>query len=312
MTSQTLLDSKFYNAVECIRSKCGNNSNNGNNGNKEEKSLTNILQYSFSMERTDFPSTFYISGVYSNVQVNLTNDYIIPFSARNNHVFLKINSITPISPGPCTIEITGTQVDEETKTPNPNFMETIIINTVSNSYQSIAKFYDITKISINHTGSNISTIDYDIDILGYVDFLNSNVKIIGYRSEILGDLNSSDADITLSLIRVKQNGSVTTLLDLENIKIDGNYTPSNKGAIIDNIRTGLYNRSYIVNSGAELWQQNSYFVLKMSDFDKYFINKENYINGDNNEGLLIKIEGNQLGAPNGPRFINIQVYYEFI
>lgn len=50
----------------------------------------------------------------------------------------------------------------------------------------------------------------------------------------------------------------------------------------------------------------------MTDFNTYFTNQENYINGNNNEGLIIKIDSTNLGPGNGPRFINIQVYYEYI
>lgn len=42
----------------------------------------------------------------------------------------------------------------------------------------------------------------------------------------------------------------------------------------------------------------------MTDFDTYFTNQENYIEGGNNEGILIKIDSSNLGPNNGPRFIN--------
>jgi hypothetical protein len=48
----------------------------------------------------------------------------------------------------------------------------------------------------------------------------------------------------------------------------------------------------------------------MTDFNSYFTNQENYIDGDNNEGLIIKIDSDNLGPGNGPRFISLQVYYE--
>ena len=264
------------------------------------------------MERANFPEPFYIAGVFSDVSSNETTDYNTAFSARNNHILLTINSITPVdNDSQCSIQVTGTKVNESTKVADTNFTETITFDASNNTkYQSLAKFYDITLISIkNHTGSNISTIDYDIRVLGYVDFLNSNVKITGYRSEILGDLNSANADIRLSLIRIKQNDPVTTLLNIEDIEIDGNFGGGN-GKIIDHQRTGGNDRTHEVTSGADLWPQNSYFVLKMTDFDTYFTNQEHYIEGGNNEGILIKIDSTNLGPNNGPRFINIQVYYE--
>ena len=48
----------------------------------------------------------------------------------------------------------------------------------------------------------------------------------------------------------------------------------------------------------------------MTDFNTYFTNQENYIEGGNNEGIIIKINSLNLGPSKGPRFINIQVYYE--
>ena len=264
------------------------------------------------MERSDFPEPFYIAGVFSDVSSNETTNYNTVFSARNNHILLTVNSITPSDVNlQCSIKVTGTKISESNKIAVPNFTETITFDATNNTkYQTLAKFYDITLISINHVNSNINSINYNIDVLGYVDFLNSNVKITGYRSEILGDLNSGNADIRLSLIRIKQNDPVTTLLNIEDIEIDGNFEGSNKGKIIDYQRTGSYNRTYEVTSGADLWPSKSYFVLKMTDFNTYFTNQENYIEGGNNEGILIKIDSSNLGPNNGPRFINIQVYYE--
>ena len=47
----------------------------------------NSLQYSFPMERSNFPEPFYVAGVYSTVSPAVTTDYTTAFSARNNHVF---------------------------------------------------------------------------------------------------------------------------------------------------------------------------------------------------------------------------------
>jgi hypothetical protein len=302
-----------------IKGDTGAKGDTGDKGDKGDKgdqgpSAVNLLQYSFSMERANFPEPFYAAGVCNNISKGETTNYITAFSARNNHLFIIIKTITPINPLEyCTIQITGTQVTEDTKIANPNYTESIIFtaSTTNKSYQTIAKFYDITKISIDHIGSNISSIDYDIDVLGYVDFLNNNVRIIGYRSEILGDLNSGKADFRLTLIRIKQNGSSTEKFNIEDIEIDSTNT---NGDIIDHLRNipsgGSYDRSYTVTSGASLWPDNSYFVLKMTDFNTYFTNQENYIEGGNNEGLLIKIDSSNLGPNDGPRFFNIQVYYE--
>lgn len=275
-----------------------------------------MLQYSLSMERSNFPEPFYICGI--NKQVNtelLTSDFSTATSFTNNHAYIEISTITPNDANRnCKITVTGTRVTEDTKQPQPNYSETIMFSAQNNSsYQTLAKFYDVTNIDVRSSESNIQLINYNLYILGYVDFLNSNVRITGYRSEILGDLNSSNADIRLSLHRIKQNGSVTNTIFIEDIEIDGNGGSSNNGKIIDHIRTNpLNDRTYEVTSTAKLWPDDTFFVLKMTDFNTYFTNQENYINGNNNEGLIIKIDSTNLGPGNGPRFINIQVYYEYI
>ena len=265
------------------------------------------------MQSSNFPESFYIAGLFSSVSSNQTNNYTTAFSARNNNIILTVNSITPSDVNlRCSIQVTGTKISESNKIAETNFTETITFDATDNTkYQTLAKFYDITYISISHPNSNISAIDYDICVLGYVNFFNSNVKITGYRSEILGDLNSGDADIRLSIICIKQNDSVTTLLNIEDIEIYGSSNGRN-GRIIDHLRSNdvSFDRTYEVTSSADIWQSNSKFVLEMFDFNTYFTNQEHYIEGVNNEGIIIKIDSSNLGPNNGLIFINIQVYYE--
>ena len=52
-----------------------------------------------------------------------------------------------------------------------------------------------------------------------VDFLNKNVKINGYRAEILGDINGDQSDIRLKINRIKQTNTITELISLEDIEI---------------------------------------------------------------------------------------------
>ena len=133
------------------------------------------------------------------------------------------------------------------------------------------------------------------------------MRIIGYRAEILGDDNSDGADITL-LLRKVDNGatSVTKLIDLENITVND---PLNQ--LVDNLRTGVgVDRSYTMPGGTSLWPTNTDFVLKQTDFDTYFVGGENIILGSTDEGLIIKLKSTELGAPNGPQYISLFVYYE--
>ena len=275
-------------------------------------SAVNSLQYSFSMERANFPEPFYVAGTNQLLQSGITTNYTSSFSIENNHLLIYVDTL--VATAGATIKVTGTKVDEATKVPITSFTETInILTQTAKYYQTIAKFYIITEISVTHTGSNITSISYDLYSLGYIDFLNNNVKIIGYRTDILGDLNGPNADINFQILRVKQNGSETSLLTLEDIYVFGNttdppdYPTANK--IYDNIRTTPNDRSY--TSPIDIWPQNTEFVLKMTDFNTYFTNQENYIEGNNNEGIIIKLDSTNLGDNNGPRFFKLQLYYEY-
>ena len=272
-------------------------------------SSINSLQYSINMDRTNFPNPFTIAGVDPNVPqvTSQQTDYTTDFSVRNNHIYITVNSITSSSPGNCTIEVTGDAISESSSVPDINVTETITFTPSSGiSYQTLKKWLKVSKVSVTHVGSNISTINYDIRILGYVDFLNTNVKIIGYRAEILGDLNATKVQVTFTIIKIKQDGPVTSLINLEDITIDAN--DSNTSYIIDNLRTGLNNRDYTVD-GLIFWKANSVFVLKQTDFNTYFTNNENEIDSSNNEGIIIQLK-DDIGEPNGARYINLQLYYE--
>jgi hypothetical protein len=61
-----------------------------------------------------------------------------------------------------------------------------------------------------------------------------------------------------------------------------------------------------------LWPANTDFVLKQTDFNTYFTGDENIILGSQNEGIIIKVESTDLGAPNGPQYISLIIYYERI
>ena len=259
------------------------------------------------MERSDFPDEFFIAGEIKEIATGQSGDYTTAFSALNNHILLEVESLQVSSSDDVTFLVTGTKVNESTKTPISNYTEIItILHEDNKKYQTLSKFYDITNISISHN-SNFQSIDYDIRLIGYVDFLNTDVKITGYRAEILGDLNGPNADITLSLFSIKQSNTELLVTPIEQIKIDGS---SNQ--IIDDIRSGKYNRNYTITSGASLWPANSQFVLKMTDFDTYFTNQENYCLGTQNGGFVLAISSSNLGPNNGPRFFKIQVYYEYL
>lgn len=269
----------------------------------------NSLQYSVALEQSGVPTEFVLAGVDPSQNAvpgasGLTVNFTTPFSVYNNHIYITINSITPTDPSlPCEITLTGTSISESTAVPVPNDTETITFNASNNtSYQTLKKWLEGTSVELI---SNITSINYDISILGYVDFLNTNARITGYRAEVLSGNKTTD-DITLIINRIKQNDPVTTILPLENITIDGD-----SNTLIDNLRSGSFDRSYSMTS-ANLWPELKDFVLKQSDFNTYFTNNENLIESTDNEGIIIKVTSTNLGAPNGPTYLNLMIYFTIV
>lgn len=270
------------------------------------------LDYSFFLSDTQVTNEFDIAGVdpSNSIASNVIDlSYTTPFSLTNNHVYLFVNTISRNNlSASCEFIITGTRLSESTAVPD-SYTEIISFEpSLNTGYQSKAKWYNITSID----ASNISAINYDIDQLGYVDFLNTDVKITGYRAEILGDFNDNNSDIRLIFLVVKQNDPVTSIYSIEDIEVDGNGGTNLSGVIHDYQRVSdpSFNRLYNSPSGLPLWPPNRHFVLKQTDFDSFFTNNENYIYGSNNGGLIVKITSSSLGPPNGARYFNITIYYE--
>ena len=265
------------------------------------------LQFTVALEQSGGGTEFIIAGVDDIIASGQnTIPYNTPFGVYNNHICLDISSLVRTIPGnDVIITITGTSISESTAVPVSGDNEIITITSgisIPNSFQSIKKWLYVSEI----TFSNISSILYDVRVLGYVDFLNTDVRITGYRAEVLGDDNSDGADITL-IIRKVDNGTstITNIIDLENITINN---PLNQ--IVDNLRTGGSDRSYTMPGGTSLWPQNTDFVIKQTDFNTYFTAGENVISGSGDEGIIIKVESTDLGAPNGPQYISLMVYYD--
>jgi hypothetical protein len=172
------------------------------------------------------------------------------------------------------------------------------------------------KTSRSRLGSftNVININYNINVLGYVNFLNTNVKIIGYRAELLGDANSYKSDLTLIIEKIKQLNGNTSIETIENIQIDGTADSVN-----DNFRTGIYDRSYTYSSPSgtfnRLWPTNVNYVVKQTDFDTYFngggSSTTNTVDGSANEGIIVRVTFNNT-PPNGCRYISWQIYYQNI
>ena len=268
-------------------------------------STTQALQYTLNFEQSKSSEEFILAGVNDNIVSSTTSlNYNTPFSVYNNHVYLVFTSLN-VASNPATITFTGTSISESTAVPVPNDTEVITIPssfTLPFGVETPKKWLYISDISF----SNVNSANYSINVLGYVDFLNTDVRIIGYRGEFLGDDNSEGSDITLIIEKIDTSGFVTSLSELENISING---PTD--SIIDHIRSGSFDRSYTMPSPTSLWPPNTDFVLKQTDFTSYWGSSAEVL-GSQGEGVIIRVESTELGAPNGSRYMSLSVYYENI
>ena len=258
------------------------------------------------MEQSGVSNSFVLAGVNDEIFTSLTSlTYTTPFSVYNNHVYIIINSIA--ASGIPTVTVTGTVISESTAVPVPD-SEIITLDNTVNNYQTLKKFLKVTEISF----ANVININYNINVLGYVDFLNTNVKIIGYRAELLGDANSYKSDLTLIIEKIKQLNGNTSIETMENIEIDGT-----NDVVTDNFRTGIYDRSYPYPSPSgtlnRLWPENVNYIAKQTDFDTYFNGggtiTTNTVDGSANEGIIVRVTFNTT-PPNGCRYISWQIYYQ--
>lgn len=272
------------------------------------------LQYSITLvNATGINAELTIDGVLDDISLNqTTTHYNTDYGAYNSHVFIDISSVVrDVSTDPIDITIRGTTISESTGVPVFTATETISIpssfTTFPNGFQTSSKWLYVKDILF----SNVSSIDYDIKALGYLDFLNTDVNIIGYRAEILGAKKGDIGDITLIIHKVKNDVSNknTSLLYLENITLND---PS--GQIVDNLRTGPDDRSYTTPVGTSLWPEQIDFVLKQTDFGSYFSGGGEYIiNGTAGEGLIVKFESKSgFDSFEGPQYISLKIYYQRI
>ena len=97
-----------------------------------------------------------------------------------------------------------------------------------------------------------------------------------------------------------------SIIKLEDIKIDNVVN-----GIIDNLRVAPDSRSYtMLGTGSEIWKNGTTMVLKQGDFDTYFsLNENRILSSSKDEGIIIKIIGDPLGAPQGTDYVHIQIRY---
>lgn len=223
---------------------------------------------------------FPLLGDFREQTSGQVGDYNTDWSLVNQHVYILVNSITAGG----DIVVTGTSVSESTAVPVTGDTETITVDTSTGQYyQTLKKFLEVT--SINVSGGSISGINYDVGTIGYYDGFNTEFRITGYRADLRASGNNPD--LRLRIRKVSNDGGKKWSFEtIEDIGFDS--TGSN-GSIVDNVRTGGNDRSHTF--ATELLDNNNQLVFKQSDFDSFFSSFENFIDGDNNEGIYVDFLG---------------------
>jgi len=224
---------------------------------------------------------FLVTGENRVQSSNETSSYTTRFSLGNQHLSLYINSLS--SGG--VVHVSGSFISENTGVPMWG-TETITVPSATSYYQTNKKWLEIVSIDT----SNLSGEDYDVRIIGYLDMGNRDFTINGYRVEFRSAGNNPDVSILIQKVQDDGSGAMS-LVAIENMGIDSTVSG---GTITDGIRTDADNRGYTF--GSEAWDNNTMFVFKQLDFNTYFTNDENILEGSSkNEGLLISF----LGSPSG-------------
>jgi hypothetical protein len=242
-------------------------------------------------------AAFNITGELRTVAAGETGDYATDFAVNNNHAFLLVNSLT----GSGTVTITGTSLSESTGVPVASDTETITVDTGAGQYyQSTKKWWEITNIDIP---AGISAINYDVGVVGYADFGNTDFKLVGYRID--APAAGINAEIRLRIIKINDDGSgKASVSDLEDITLDAS---SGTDQVVDNLRSGGNDRTYNPTV-ATLWANGSVAVLKQGDFDTYFTSDENvFESSSKDEGFILRIED-----ANNVEFVTLRIDYQLL
>lgn len=231
-------------------------------------------------------AAFNFLGELRTVASGEVGDYATDFPLSNNHLSLQINSLT----GSGDITITGTSLSESTAIPITGDTEVLTIDATGR-YQTDKKWWEVTNIDIP---VGISAIDYDIEVVGYPDFGNTDFRLVGYRVEAYAQGN--DPDFGFEIYKVQDNGNKKwELVTLESIGVDANNAGNQ---IVDSLRAGANDRSYNPSS-SDIWLNDTTFVFKQFDFDSYFSNDENkFESSTKNEGIIVSLRGED-GAGGG-------------
>lgn len=220
-----------------------------------------------------------------------TGDYTTDFEVNNQHIALYITSLT----GSGDITITGLAASESTGLLTAGETETITVDAASVYYQSDRKWIEVTNIDIP---AGITAINYDIAVIGYVDFFNTDYEIIKMRV----DMTSSgvNADCMIEILKVQDDGNKKmSLVTIEKYGIDGNINE-----YVDEVRSGGDSRDGVAVSS--IWTSGKNGCLKVNDYSTYFTDNENVIYAASmHEGIVIRLIGTGGGNINNVSMINL-------
>lgn len=238
-----------------------------------------------------------ITGEFRSQATGLTGDYATDFAVGNQHIYIYMNSIT----GTGDITITGTSMSESTAVPVTADTEAITVDTSTSQYwQSDKKWWEITNIDIP---AGISAINFDLGIVGYTDFGNTDFKVVGYRID--APSAGVNSEMRFQLLKIQDDGGKKmSLVYLEDITAD---VSSGTDQIVDNVRTGGSDRSYNPTV-ASLWANGTTLTFKQGDFDAYFTSDENhFLSSSAHEGFVLLV----LDA-NNVAFITLRLDYQLL
>jgi hypothetical protein len=242
----------------------------------EVADVPQTLTLSMPLNSVSIPT--FLVGDLTAVVTGRTGSFSTTYSLANNHLFVKVNSLT----GSGNITITGDSLSETTAVPVYSDTETITVDTGAGQYyQSSKKFYQIHSVTIP---AGITAINYDLGVVGYTDFNNQDFSLLSLRADIRS--RSVNPVVRIQLIKIQDDGDKKmSIIYLEDMAVDATAGTTQ---VIDYIRSGAEDRSYDV-SGTDVWKSGRTFVIKQGDYEDYWEDTEsNHFNsGSADEGMII-------------------------
>ena len=232
-----------------------------------------------------------------------TGDYATDVAISGQHAYILVNSITTGG----DIVVTGASFDEDTGAIDAGATETITVDTsTSQYYQTSKKFIEVTNIDVS--SGSITGINYDIGAIGYSDFNNTDFEILGYRLDAFAQ--GSNPDFAVVIQKVQDDGNNKyQIVDMENLGFDSG---AGGDQIIDNIRTGGFDRTYNPSVG-QFWGNDTTLTWKQYDFDSYFSADENILEASTkDEGIILRLEGAPSGGISNVDYITLTIRYRLI